>query len=92
MDLRVGFLPFVGECNLGHGTFQGVLEWQQETLSSQHILKTVSKSVRVPGLLSSGNAPVISFRDSTIFFLLLELKAFRTSLPTCDTGMGITLS
>lgn len=45
MDLRVGFLPFVGECNLGHGTFQGVLEWQQETPSFQHILKTVSKSV-----------------------------------------------
>lgn len=43
---------------------------------------SLQKCVRASGVLSSGNAPAISFRDSTIFFLLLELKAFRISLPT----------
>lgn len=42
-------------------------------LSTQHILKIHSRHVRVTDRVISGNAVVISFRDSVIFFLLLEL-------------------
>lgn len=71
--LRSDGFPFLQELNLGSMQPSGCPWTARETACSfQHILKIILKSRRITALVFSGNATVIPFRNSSIFFLLLE--------------------